>query len=185
MSQRKIILYIATSLDGFIARENGELDWLPGSSGEEDPEANDCGYGEFIESVDTVLMGNKTYQQILSFDVEYPYKDKANFVFSKTPTTQDQYAQFIHEDVESFISKLKSAPGKDIWLVGGGQLASLCIKNNLVDEVILFVIPIMIGKGIRLFQNTNKDVPLKLIESHHYTDESAKDIIKLRYTIKK
>ncbi|MFB5638475.1 MAG: dihydrofolate reductase family protein, partial [Nitrosarchaeum sp.] len=89
----KILVYIASSLDGFIARENGDIDWLP--------EVTESGYDAFYKSIDTVIMGKTTYDQVLTFGV-YPYKDKKSFVFSKTQQNNDENAEFV-SDVEKFV----------------------------------------------------------------------------------
>ncbi|MCB0497160.1 MAG: dihydrofolate reductase [Cyclobacteriaceae bacterium] len=146
---RKVILYIASSLDGFIARKNGDIDWL------EDPnyhlEDEDYGYYEFYNSIDTTLMGNKTYQQVLGFDVPFPYPGKTNYVFSRSQTGSDENVQFVNADVSEFVKSLKQGDGKDIWLVGGGELNSILLSNGLIDKIILTMIPVKLGEGIPLF----------------------------------
>jgi dihydrofolate reductase len=185
-SMRKIILYIAASLDGFIARENGELDWLPGGTGELNQSEEDCGYEHFFDSIDTVLMGHKTYAQVLSFGIEYPYKTKQSFVFTRasSPPNADKNVTFINENAETFAKKLRNSPGKDIWLNGGAELISSFFEKNLVDELILFVIPTTIGKGIPLFPQTSVEKKLTLIESKSYDQGYAKGIVKLHYSVK-
>ncbi|WP_088071904.1 dihydrofolate reductase family protein [Gottfriedia luciferensis] len=152
---RNIILYIATSLDGFIARENGEIDWLF------DPSEMDYGYNEFIQKIDTVLMGRKTYDKVLTFG-EYPYKDKKSYVFTTKQKENDVNVEFISTDIMPFIENLKKVDGKDIWLVGGAELTKFFLKNRLIDELILFVQPTIIGSGIPLFQDIEKDQQLTL-----------------------
>jgi len=111
---RKIKLFIACSLDGYIAKEDGSVNWLP--------ENTDSGYDQFYSSIDTVLMGQKTYEQILTFG-KYPYKDKISYVFSRNPNQKkDENVEFTSE-VEEFTKKLVSSSGKDIWLVGGSEIA--------------------------------------------------------------
>ena len=111
---RKLKLYIATSLDGYIAGPNGEIDWLD-IGGDADH-----GYQEFYASIDTTLMGNSTYP--LTLTVEFPYPDKTNYFFTKgTPPQDTAHVQFVSGDIAAFVRSLKEQPGKDIWLVGGGQ----------------------------------------------------------------
>ncbi len=157
----KIILYIASSLDGYIARENGDVDWLPKST--------DSGYGDFYKSIDTVVMGKKTYDQILTFG-EYPYEGKKSYVFTGNEALKkDENVEFL-SSIGKFTGKLDPFSEENIWLVGGAELVSVFLRNKLVDEIILSVIPIVLGKGIPLFQNINHDVKLQLIKTTEYTE---------------
>lgn len=144
--KRNVILYIGMSLDGYISGENGELDWLEGTEG-----VGDNGYSEFYETVDTVIMGNTTYQEVLGFDVPYPYTGIQNYVFSKTRTGRDEHVTFVNGDVKSFIAELKQQEGKQIWLVGGGKIVQSFLQEGLIDEMIISIAPIILGKGIPLF----------------------------------
>ncbi|MBD2185163.1 dihydrofolate reductase [Planktothrix sp. FACHB-1355] len=140
---RKIRLYIASSLDGYIARTSGDVDWLFTDA--------DYGYTEFLAQVDTILMGNKTYQQVLGFG-EYPYKGKQVFVFSNTlPGQKDNNnVEFIGGDLNEFVNNLRQSPGGDIWLVGGSEIIHYFLKHSLIDELILSIHPIILGDGISL-----------------------------------
>ena len=154
----KIILYIASSLDGYIARENGDVDWLPINT--------DSGYDNFYKSIDTVIMGKKTYDQILTFG-DYPYKGKKSYVFTRNDSlTKDENVEFA-SNVEEFSRNLVSSKG-NIWLVGGSELFSAFLEHKLVDEIILSIIPTVLGKGIPLFQNINQEANLKLIKTTEY-----------------
>jgi len=155
----KIILYIASSLDGYIARENGDVDWLPINT--------DSGYDNFYKSIDTVIMGKKTYDQILTFG-DYPYKGKKSYVFTRNDSlTKDENVEFV-SNVEEFSRNLVSSKG-NIWLVGGSELFSAFLEHKLVDEIILSIIPTVLGKGIPLFQNINQEANLKLIKTTEYS----------------
>lgn len=155
----KIILYIASSLDGYIARENGDVDWLPINT--------DSGYDNFYKSIDTVIMGKKTYDQILTFG-DYPYKGKKSYVFTRNDSlTKDENVEFA-SNVEEFLRNLVSSKG-NIWLVGGSELFSAFLEHKLVDEIILSIIPTVLGKGIPLFQNINQEANLKLIKTTGYS----------------
>jgi len=146
---RKVKLYIATSLDNFIARPNGDIDWLESIHAAED---EDYGYGAFYKGIDTTVMGMATYRQILGFDVPFPYPDKRNYVLTRQKgLAGDAHVQFVCDDIIGFIKTLKSKPGKDIWLVGGAQINTLFLEHGLIDEMILSRMPILIGRGIPLF----------------------------------
>ncbi|MFD9625867.1 dihydrofolate reductase family protein [Peribacillus muralis] len=163
-SNRKTVLYIASSLDGFIAREDGSLDWLYATEGE-----GDNGYGTFYETIDTVIMGNKTYQHTKVLADEFPYKDKKCYVFSRqNEGKNDGNVQYINEDIASFIQVLKKQGGSKIWIVGGSELLDVFMKEKLVDEFIVAIIPIILGKGIPLYKADNPEVRLKLTEIQQF-----------------
>ncbi|MCH6267688.1 dihydrofolate reductase family protein [Neobacillus citreus] len=152
--QRNIILYIGTSIDGYIANEDGTLEWLESTEVE-----GDSGYNALLERIDTIVMGKGTYDVIRGFDMDYPYSGYENYVFSKSVSGSDEYASFINEEVKTFIKNIKQKPGKDIWLVGGGNLAGEFFKENLIDEIQLAIAPIILGKGISLY--TGDDITQK------------------------
>jgi dihydrofolate reductase len=134
MSMPKIIVYIATSLDGHIAREDGSIDWLPKSA--------ESGYDVFYKSVDTVIMGKTTYEQVLTFG-EYPYKDKKSFVFTTTNHIKGENVEFV-SDVDKFIADGFPGVGKNVWLIGGAQIIASFLKQKAVNEVIVTIIPVPI-----------------------------------------
>ncbi|MGM9988372.1 MAG: dihydrofolate reductase family protein, partial [Bacillaceae bacterium] len=169
--KRNVILYIATSLDGYIAREDGDLDWLESAHTE-----NDCGYGDLIKRIDTVLMGKTTYEQVLGFDIPYPYSEQKSYIFSHYTTGEDEHATFINEEPIQFVSTLKQQPGKDIWLVGGGKLAASFFKHGLIDEFILAIIPTIIGTGISLYQDKEIETSFALTKV-----ERSGDVALLHY----
>ncbi|CCH52913.1 hypothetical protein BN8_01954 [Fibrisoma limi BUZ 3] len=144
---KTIKLLIATSLDGYIAGPDGDISWLTPF------EEVDYGYTDFIATIDTTLMGNTTYQHVLTFG-DFPYKDKTNYVFTRQATTPEPgapYVQFVSTDVAEFVSRLKQQNGLGIWLVGGSQLNAALLEASLIDEILLFLIPVTIGRGIPLF----------------------------------
>ncbi len=148
------------SLDGYIAGPNGEIDWLDaggdageGDTGVPDPVVvpDDYGYQEFYDSIDTTLMGNSTYPVTLTVD-KFPYPDKTNYVFTKGAPPQDTiHVRFVSGDIASFVRSLKEQPGKDIWLVGGGQINTVMLNAGLIDEMILTAFPLVLGEGVPLF----------------------------------
>lgn len=153
---RKVKLYIATSLDGKIARKNGEIDWLPPIDGQ------DYGYETLLNSVDATLMGYKTYEVCLGFE-EWHYKDQTTYVFSRNPAREMiPEAQLVTEDPVKFVQELKQTEGKDIWLIGGGEIIALLHDAGLIDEYILAFIPVILGEGIEMFPGIKKQENLQL-----------------------
>ncbi|MFS0562457.1 dihydrofolate reductase family protein [Terribacillus sp. 179-K 1B1 HS] len=151
MSERKLVLFIATSLDGYIATKEDSLDWLYSVEGE-----GDNGYSEFYETVDTVLMGKRTYDWIMDHAEQFPYQNKMCYVFTRSEMKNAEDVQFVRNDIVSFINKLKLQEGKDIWMAGGGELLSAFMQEQLVDELILTVAPVLLGSGIPLFKEGNQ-----------------------------
>lgn len=162
-SNRKVILYIAISLDGYIARENGSLDWLFAIEGD-----GDNGFSEFYQTIDTIIMGRATYDHLMTLVEEYPHSDKRTFIFSKKEKGQMENIKFVNEDAADFIKKLKQLHGTDIWLVGGADLLDEFIKKNLVDELIITISPLILGMGIPLFKKDNPELNLHLKKSKQY-----------------
>jgi dihydrofolate reductase len=162
----RIKLYIACSLDGFIAREDGSIDWL--TKYENNPET-DYGYSEFYASIGTVLMGRKTYEQILGFG-DWPYREKKTYVFTrqKEPLRREKSVEFVSGDVGEFVRRLKENTDEDIWLVGGSQLIKVFLEENLVDDMIVFVVPIILGDGIPLFDRIGREIRLRLVKTERY-----------------
>jgi len=142
---RKLIIYTAMTIDGYIAGPNGEIDWL------NDAGKTDYGYKKFYNSIDTTIMGNSTYKVTLTAP-KFPYQDKTNYVFTKNKLLRDtSYVKFISDNIDAFVRSLKQKSGKDIWLVGGGQINTVMLNQGLIDEMILTIFPITLGEGIPLF----------------------------------
>jgi dihydrofolate reductase len=174
---RKIIIYAAVSLNGKIARKNGEVDWLDTIP---NPNNTDYGYYEFYDSIDTTIQGYSTYDQVIHMGVDFPYKDKQNFVLTrKTNLLLDPNVEFITENHIDKIKAIKSEAGKDIWLIGGGQINTLLLNNKLVEEVILHVMPIIIPDGIALFEGIPNEVMLSLNDVKKY--ESG--VVEMKYAV--
>lgn len=164
---RKIKLYIATSLNGKIARSDGSVDWLESVP---NPGKIDYGYSEFYNSVDTTIQGNNTYKQVISWDIDFPYIGKKNFVLTKDLNKKtNKHVEFISNNHIEFIKELKNKEGKDIWLIGGGKINTLLLNEGLIDVIQIFIIPIILPDGIDIFEHFPKETQLKLIHSKAYS----------------
>lgn len=164
---RKIKLYIAVSLDGYIATPDGGVEWLNQFqiTGNED-----YGYKKLYLSIDTVLMGGRTYRDIIGFGCEWPYKDKVSYIISRNEVNLTPAAEvhFITDNIIYNVERLKKQEGKDIWLVGGGELVSMLMNADLIDEMQLCYLPIVLGQGFALFPNKPKETVWKLIGSKSF-----------------
>ena len=175
-NKRNLVLFIATSLDGYIATKEESLKWLFDIEGE-----GDNGYSEFYETVDTVLMGKKTYDWIIKHETgEFPYKNKECYIFTRSSFKDTEDVKFINEDIVRVINKLKNQEGRNIWIVGGGELLQSFVKEKLVDEIILTVAPTVIGQGIPLFKEGNYQLDLTLKGTRNFNQ-----FVELHYIVKK
>lgn len=159
---RKLTLGLANSLDNFIARKDGACDWLF-----YDEETADI-TKEFMKTVDTFLIGRKTYDVMLSFG-QTSYPNVKNYIFSRT-MKKNAYknVEVISDDAAFFVKKLKQEKGKGICLFGGGELAKSLFIENLIDEIVLNIHPVLLGSGIPLFYETNRQIDLELIDCKTY-----------------
>lgn len=165
---KKVLLYIAASIDNFIARGNGDVDWLDNPDFAIPDE--DYGYKDFYKSVDITLMGHNTYKGILGFNIPFPYPEKTNYVFCRSNTPTDtEHVSFINGDIVDFVKELKKEDGGDIWLVGGGMINTILLENGLIDTIILTIIPICLGDGIPLFQRSGHEVSFNLESCRTYS----------------
>lgn len=158
MSERKVILYLTESLDGFIAEPDGGTKWLSRLNSS----AADAAYQTFYQQIDTVLMGRKTYQRALRLAGTYPYQDKESYVFSTTLHDTDDPTTVVAGNIPEFVRQLKAKKGHDIWLVGGADIFTELLKANLIDQLIITIAPVLLGDGISLVTSNLTDVPLKL-----------------------
>jgi len=175
INKRNIVLFIASSLDGYIATKDDSLEWLFNVEGE-----GDNGYSEFYDSVDTILLGKRTFDWIMKQDTEeFPYKNKECYVFTKSAIEDTDDVKFINEDVTKFVDKLKSQYGKNIWIVGGGELLHSFIKEKLVDELIVTIAPTLLGNGIPLFREGDYRLNLTLKGTRKFNQ-----FVELHYVVK-
>lgn len=157
---RKIV-YLATSMDGFIARKNGDIDWL-----EEDPSYDY--YKEFIKNVGAILMGAATYEKVLSFGISWPYPEQMSYVFTHKKYHKDQNnIKFVNQDVSSFMKELQAITTDDVWIMGGSNLINQFLKKRLVDEIIVGIQPVILGEGIPLF-TVQDEIKLELTRVTSY-----------------
>ncbi|MEA5096496.1 MAG: dihydrofolate reductase family protein [Sedimentibacter saalensis] len=163
MEQRKLVLFIASTLDGYIATKDHNLDWLFNVEGE-----GDNGISEFYNTIDTIIMGRTTYDWIMAYEDVFPYKDKKCYIFSRTPKEDTEYVSFVNKDVASFTRELKCKSGKNIWIMGGSELISYFIKEKLIDEIIVTLAPVLLGSGIPLFRQNDFQTLLKLTSTNRF-----------------
>lgn len=162
---RKIILYIATSLDGYIAEEDGAIDFLTAESSPEVGEFDS--YTQLLERIDTVVLGRTTYDQLVNelMPDQYPYEEQKSYIITHHPIEGTDQLIFTDERPEQLIQRLKSEEGKDIWIIGGGQIIAPLIANNLIDEYVITTVPIILGKGISLFHEMDAAVRLAVVDT--------------------
>ena len=161
---RKVILYIAMSLDGYIATKNENLDFL--SLVEQ--EGEDYGYADFIKTVDTVIVGRKTYDKVLSMGFDFPHADKKSYIITRTPKPPIGNIQFYTENLEALILKLKEKDGQNIFVDGGAEIVNLMMNDNLIDVFCVSIIPVLLGDGISLFQDNRPELQLKFVRSETF-----------------
>ena len=159
MADRKVVLYIAMSLDGYIAKPNDDISFL--STVEE--AGQDYGYRAFVKSVDTVIVGRKTYDKIISMGFEFPHSDKETYVITRSPRPDGGSIKFYTGDLKQLILKIKSKPGQNIYCDGGAEIVDTLFQDKLFDELIISVIPILLGNGIKLFKDGRPEQYLKLL----------------------
>lgn len=164
---RKISLFIAMSLDGYIADSTGGVDWLGGHS--ENTEHIDA-YSEFVKNIDTILMGRKTYHQIVTelSPEEWIYKNLTTYVITHNVYPSSENIRFTNTDPADLVKNLKQQTGKDIWICGGANLVQQLVTKDLIDYYYITIIPTILGSGIRLFGNTSKEIKLKLLKTQSY-----------------
>ena len=181
--KRKIIVYIATSADGFIARTDGSVDWLDRPS----PKGN-YGMGAFYKSIDTILWGRKTCDMALDFQkkgvsVSAFDTNVKNYVFTRRPvqSAAPEGVEFVNEPIKAFTRRLRGRKGKDIWMMGGAGIIASFLDAGGIDEFIIHVIPTFIGEGIPLIAPRRRTVPLKLLSCKRFSD----GVVRLHYKVQR
>ena len=162
---RKIIVHIASSADGFIARPDGDVKWL-----DRPQTAGDYGMAAFYKTIDTVVMGRKTHDIAVKLG-QPSYPGKKNFVFSRTKRASGvPNVEMVNADPGEFARRLRRTKGKNIWLVGGAELNAALLDAGQVDEFVIHIVPFVIGEGIPLIHPRQRNVPLELLSSERFPD---------------
>ena len=174
--RRRVIVHIAASADGYIARPDGDLEWLtsrPAPKGF-------YGMNAFMRSIDTKVLGRKTYEMSLRLGATFDSKSRS-IVFSRHAPPADAPAgvEFVTEAIGPFVDRLGAQPGKDIWLMGGGDLIASFLDAHAIDEFVVSVVPVFIGEGIPLIARRHRHVPLELLSSERFED----GVVQSRYRI--
>lgn len=177
MKRRKIIVFIAVSADGYIARPDGDVGWLDRPR----PKGN-YGYGEFFNTVDAILWGRKTYTKGIEMGMNNSgFGPKAkNYVFSRLPEKSPLPGfEFVNGPIKPFAQQLRRQSGKHIWMMGGGEIIASFLDEGEIDEFSIHVIPILIGEGIPLIQPRHRSIPLKLLSTKKFPD----GVVHLNYRV--
>ena len=161
------------SLDGYISKSGDDLEFL----NLVEMEGEDYGYALFIKTVDTVILGRKTYDKVMSMDIGFPHADKNVYVITGTQKPDTGKVKFYTENLKDLILKLKSVKGKNIFCDGGAETVNVLMRDDLIDEFIISIIPVFLGGGIRLFKDGRPELILELVNSKHF----SKGLVQLHY----
>ena len=169
----RVTIHMAASLDGFIARKDGSVDWLETSDDFEGGDTMDPEFvEEFLKTIDCYVMGSRSYETALDFEAKgqgWAYGDKPTFVLTSRvlPKTRDNI-EFYSGDLPRLVNERLKPAFRSIWFVGGGAVSGECLRLGLADEVRYSIMPILIGEGISFFEGLDQDVALHLIEVKAY-----------------
>lgn len=178
MNDRKLVLYISMSLDGFLATNDDDLSWLSVV----EREGEDYGYVEFNETVDTYIVGSTTYKTVMKLTGgEFPpSKLHKCYIITRQEREDEHGVTFYNGDIAELIGKLKAEEGKNIYCDGGSQTVKLLMDKDLIDEYRISIIPIILGDGKRLFKGGTPMINLKALPSKQYDS----GLVHLRYVKK-
>ena len=181
----RVTIHMAASLDGFVARKDGSVDWLETSDDFADGETLDPAFVEsFLKSIDCYVMGSRTYETALRFEAQgfgWAYGDKPTFVLTTRalPRTRDN-VEFYEGDLTELVNGRLRSEFRNIWVAGGGRVAAECLRLGLADEVSYAILPIVIGDGTRFFDGLDRDVALHLAGVKAYRS----GMVELRYEVR-
>jgi dihydrofolate reductase len=161
MAKRNVVVFIACSIDGFIAGKEESLEFL---SLVESP-GEDYGYNEFIKTIDTVILGRKTYDKVLGFGVPFPHKERTCYVVTTTLLGKNEDTIFWNDSPQKLVRYLQEQDGADIFVDGGASVVNSLLKEGLIDRLTISFIPHLLGEGIRLFENGLPEQSMKLLGS--------------------
>jgi dihydrofolate reductase len=182
----RVTIHMAASLDGFIARTDGSVDWLETSDSFEGGETmSPESIGAFLETIDCYVMGSRTYETALDFEAKglgWSYGDKPTIVLtSRVLRKIRNTVEFYSGDLEVLVDQRLKPNFRSIWFVGGGKVSGECLRRGLADEVRYSMLPVLIGDGIPFFDRLDKEVPLHLLEAKAYKN----GMVALRYEVRK
>ena len=186
MSDARVTIHMAASLDGYIAREDGSVDWMETQDEFEQGEVLDPEYvRSFLDAIDCYVMGSRTYLTALDFEAKgfgWSYGDKPVYVLTSRILAKTRPTVKFHAgDLRNFFEGQLKSTFKNIWVVGGGELAGACVEGGVVDEVRYSILPVLIGKGISFFERLTRDISLRLLEVKAYQN----GIVALHHEIKR
>jgi dihydrofolate reductase len=178
MAERKIVVNIATSADGYVARPDGNLDWLT----ERPAPKGFYGLPEFERSIDAKILGRKTFDRSLQLGARFGAKT-LHYVFSRraAPVSAPAGVQFISEPIDAFVARLRAQPGKNIWLMGGGEIIASFLDAGVIDEFIITSVPTFIGEGIPLIAPSYRLVRLRLLGVRQFSN----GVVQLHYEVQR
>ena len=182
----RVTIHMAASLDGFIARKDGSVDWMETSDSFEGGEVMAPeSIAEFLRTIDCYVMGSRTYETALNFEAKglgWSYGDKATFVLTRRELRKTRNTvEFYSGDLQRFVEERLRPNFRSIWFVGGGAVSGECLRRGLADEVRYSILPVLIGDGIAFFEGLDRDVALHLLEVKAYHS----GVVALRYEVKR
>ena len=167
MDMRRICLFIAMSLDGYIADSQGSVDWLEGHGNDRE---NIDSYAVFAKNIDTVLMGWNTYHQIVTelSPNKWVYDHFTTYVFTHRERQSSEKVRFTNEQPSTLVKELLRERGKDVWICGGANIIQQLVREDVIDRYYITVVPTILGSGIRLFGRNEHEIKLRLLKTQTY-----------------
>lgn len=185
-ARSRVTIHMVASLDGFIARKDGRVDWLDTSDHFDGGETLTAeAVAAFLETIDCYVMGSRTYETALAFEAKglgWAYGDTPTVVLTtRELPRRRQTVEFYAGDLDRLVNERLKPTFRHIWCVGGGAVSGECLRRGLADEVRYSIVPILIGEGISFFEKLDRDVALHLVESKAY----ASGMVALRYEVRR